>query len=46
LTQSSSGVFDIGSDTGAPVDDRDFHVPSNFTAKLAKLPPADEKRLM
>jgi arylsulfatase A-like enzyme len=30
-------TFDIGSDTGTPVDDRDYQVPFNFTGKIAKL---------
>jgi hypothetical protein len=47
-------TFDIGSDTGTPVDDRDYQVPFPFTGKLAKLAvqlkrpeltPADAKRL-
>jgi arylsulfatase len=29
--------FDIGSDTGTPVDDRDYQVPFTLTAKLIKL---------
>ena len=46
--------FDIGADTGTPVDDKDYQVPFKFTGKLAnlklkidrpKLSPADEKRL-
>ncbi len=48
-------TFDIGSDTGTPVDDQDYQVPFKFTGKLnkltlkldrPKLTPADEKRLM
>jgi arylsulfatase len=47
--------FDVGSDTGTPVDDKDYQVPFAFTGTLAKLTltidrpkltPADEKRLM
>jgi arylsulfatase len=47
-------TFDIGSDTGTPVDDRDYQVPFKFTGKLVKLTikidrpkltPEDEKRL-
>ena len=47
-------TFDIGSDTGTPVDDRDYQVPFALTAKLNKLTikldrpqlsPADIKRL-
>ena len=29
--------FDIGADTGTPVDDRDYQVPFRFTGKLDKL---------
>ena len=48
-------TFDIGADTGTPVDDRDYQVPFKFTGKLTKLTlsidrpkltPEDEKRLM
>ena len=48
-------TFDIGSDTGTPVDDQDYQVPFKFTGKLSKLTikidrpqltPEDEKRLM
>jgi arylsulfatase len=47
-------TFDIGVDTGTPVDDKDYQVPFRFTGKLAKLTikldrpkltPEDEKRL-
>ncbi len=47
--------FDVGADTGTPVDDRDYQVPFRFTGRLneltlkidrPKLTPADEKRLM
>ena len=47
-------TFDIGSDTGTPVDDRDYQVPFKFTGKIdkltisvepPKLTPEDEKRL-
>ena len=47
-------TFDVGSDTGTPVDDKDYQVPFKFTGKLSKLTlkidrpkltPADEKRL-
>jgi arylsulfatase len=47
-------TFDIGSDTGTPVDDNDYQVPFNLTAKLNKLTlkldrpqltPADIKKL-
>ncbi len=30
-------TFDVGSDTGTPVDDRDYQVPFKFTGKLIKL---------
>jgi arylsulfatase len=30
-------TFDIGSDTGTPVNDKDYHVPFKFTGKLNKL---------
>jgi arylsulfatase len=30
-------TFDIGSDTGTPVDDGDYQVPFKLTAKLNKL---------
>jgi arylsulfatase A-like enzyme len=30
-------TFDIGSDTGTPVDDKDYQVPFKFTGKLVKL---------
>jgi arylsulfatase A-like enzyme len=48
-------TFDVGADTGTPVDDNDYKVPFRFTGKLAKLTlaierpqltPADEKLLM
>ena len=47
-------TFDIGADTGTPVDDRDYQVPFRFTGKIdkltisvepPKLTPEDEKRL-
>ncbi len=47
--------FDIGSDTGTPVDDKDYQVPFKFTGKLVKLTikvdrpqltPEDQKKLM
>ncbi len=47
-------TFDVGADTGTPVDDKDYQVPFAFTGKLAKLTisidrpkltPEDEKRL-
>ena len=30
-------TFDIGSDTGTPVDDKDYQCPFTFTGKLNKL---------
>jgi arylsulfatase A-like enzyme len=48
-------TFDIGADTGTPVDDHDYQVPFKFTGKINKLTikvdrpqlsPADEKLLM
>jgi len=30
-------TFDVGSDTGTPVDDRDYQIPFRFTGKLHKL---------
>jgi arylsulfatase len=30
-------TFDVGSDTGTPVDDKDYRVPFKLTAKLNKL---------
>jgi len=48
-------TFDVGADTGTPVDDRDYQVPFKFNGKLAKLTltldrpkltPEDEQRLM
>lgn len=30
-------TFDIGSDTGTPVDDKDYQIPFKFTGKLIKL---------
>ena len=47
-------TFDIGSDTGTPVDDKDYQVPFTLTGKLNKLTlkldrpqltPADERKL-
>ncbi len=52
---STFGGFDVGADTGTPVNDQDYEVPFRFTGKLTKLTlkidrpkltPADEKRLM
>jgi len=48
-------TFDVGADTGTPVDDKDYKVPFEFTGTLTKLAlaidrpkltPADEKLLM
>jgi arylsulfatase len=48
-------TFDVGADTGTPVDDKDYQVPFKFTGKLnkltlsierPKLTPEDEKKLM
>ncbi len=47
--------LDVGSDTGTPVDDRDYQVPFAFTGKIdkitltidrPKLSPEDQKKLM
>ena len=47
--------FDIGADTGTPVDNKDYQVPFKFTGTLdkltltidrPKLTPEDEKKLM
>ena len=47
--------FDIGADTGTPVDDKDYQVPFRLTGKLEKLTlkidrpkltPEEEKKLM
>jgi len=55
LTLPWDETFDIGSDTGTPVDDRDYQVPFSFTGKIAKLvvtveppklTPADQAKLM
>ncbi|MEG6508627.1 sulfatase-like hydrolase/transferase [Methyloligella sp. 2.7D] len=37
LTLQWDETFDIGADTGTPVDDADYHVPFGFTGKLDKL---------
>jgi arylsulfatase A-like enzyme len=48
-------TFDIGADTGTPVDDQDYQVPFKFTGEIDKLTikidrptltPEDEKKLM
>jgi len=55
ITLQWDETFDVGADTGTPVDDRDYQVPFKFNGKLAKLTltlnrpkltPADEKRLI
>jgi arylsulfatase A-like enzyme len=54
LTLQWDETFDIGSDTGTPVDDSDYQVPFKFTGKIdkltiaidpPKLTPEDKKRL-
>jgi len=30
-------TFDVGADTGTPVDDRDYHMPFRFTGKIDRL---------
>jgi arylsulfatase len=37
LTLPWDETFDIGSDTGTPVDDQDYQVPFAFTGKIDKL---------
>jgi arylsulfatase len=55
LTLPWDETFDIGLDTGTPVDDADYQVPFAFTATIDKLTisiappvltPEDEKKLM
>jgi arylsulfatase A-like enzyme len=55
LTLPWDETFDIGMDTGTPVDDADYHVPFRFNGKIdkltvsverPKLTAADEKRLL
>ena len=55
ITLQFDETFDVGADTGTPVDDQDYQVPFKFTGKLDKLTlaidrpqltPEDEKRLM
>jgi arylsulfatase A-like enzyme len=55
LTLPWDETFDIGSDTGTPVDDQDYQVPFGFSGKIdkltitvepPKLTPEDQKRLM
>jgi arylsulfatase len=54
LTLPWDETFDVGSDTGTPVDDADYQVPFKFTGKIdkltvsvepPKLTPADEEKL-
>jgi arylsulfatase len=54
ITLQWDETFDIGADTGTPVDDRDYKVPFRFAGKLNKvtirvlprsLTPAEEKLL-
>jgi hypothetical protein len=37
LTLPWDDTFDIGSDTGTPVDDHDYQIPFNFTGKIDEL---------
>jgi len=37
LTLPWDETFDIGADTGTPVDDHDYQVPFKFTGKIDKL---------
>src|SRR5258705_501758 len=37
LTLQWDETFDVGADTGTPVDDKDYQVPFKFTGKLNKL---------
>ena len=55
LTMPWDETFDIGMDTGTPVEDRDYQVPFRFTGRIAgltvsveppRLTPEDEKKLM
>ena len=55
ITLQWDETFDVGSDTGTPVEDRDYFVPFQFNGRLVKLTlsidrpkltPADEQRLM
>ena len=36
-------TFDIGADTGSPIDDQDYQVPFSFTGKIDKLTIAVER---
>jgi arylsulfatase len=42
LTLPWDETFDVGADTGTPVDDRDYHVPFRFNGKINKLTVAVE----
>ncbi len=55
LTLQWDETFDIGADTGTPVDDQDYQVPFAFTGRIdkltiaidrPKLTPEDEKKLL
>ena len=37
LTLPWDETFDIGSDTGTPVDDQDYQVPFHFTGQIGKV---------
>lgn len=37
ITTQWDETFDVGSDTGTPVDDRDYQGPFTFTGQLTKL---------
>ncbi len=37
FTYAWDETFDVGLDTGTPVDDRDYQVPFNFTGRLARI---------
>ncbi|MEO3475943.1 arylsulfatase [Roseomonas sp. CAU 1739] len=37
ITFAWDETFDVGFDTGTPVDDRDYQVPFNFTGRIAKI---------
>ena len=37
ITTQWDETFDVGSDTGTPVDDNDYNSPFNFTGKLERL---------
>jgi hypothetical protein len=44
LTLPGDETFDIGSDTGTPVDDKDYQVPFKFTGTIEKLTVSLEPR--